>query len=66
MFGPKYKTGCPSCSAIADGFNGIAVHPANHDVMLSGGVASSTREARLVGVAAIVAGVTTTTYKLNQ
>jgi predicted dithiol-disulfide oxidoreductase (DUF899 family) len=25
---------CPSCSAIADGFNGIAVHLANHDVML--------------------------------
>ena len=34
MFGPDYKTGCPSCSAIADGFNGIAVHLANHDVML--------------------------------
>ena len=46
MFGPKYKTGCPSCSAIADGFNGIAVHPANHDVMLWGGVASSTRTLR--------------------
>src|SRR5580765_1016601 len=24
MFGPDYKAGCPSCSAIADGFNGIA------------------------------------------
>lgn len=35
MFGPDYKAGCPSCSAIADGFNGIAVHLANHDVMLS-------------------------------
>src|SRR5438045_6669044 len=34
MFGPGYKAGCPSCSAIADGFNGIAVHLANHDVML--------------------------------
>jgi predicted dithiol-disulfide oxidoreductase (DUF899 family) len=34
MFGPEYKVGCPSCSAIADGFNGIAVHLANHDVML--------------------------------
>ena len=34
MFGPDYMAGCPSCSAIADGFNGIAVHPANHDVML--------------------------------
>jgi predicted dithiol-disulfide oxidoreductase (DUF899 family) len=34
MFGPDYKAGCPSCSAIADGFNGCAVHLANHDVML--------------------------------
>jgi predicted dithiol-disulfide oxidoreductase (DUF899 family) len=34
MFGPDYQAGCPSCSAIADGFNGIAVHLANHDVML--------------------------------
>jgi predicted dithiol-disulfide oxidoreductase (DUF899 family) len=34
MFGPDWKAGCPSCSAIADGFNGIAVHLANHDVML--------------------------------
>src|SRR5919109_27987 len=34
MFGPDYKAGCPSCSAIADGFNSIAVHLANHDVML--------------------------------
>jgi predicted dithiol-disulfide oxidoreductase (DUF899 family) len=35
MFGPDYKAGCPSCSMIADGFNGIAVHLANHDVALS-------------------------------
>ncbi|HTB59980.1 MAG TPA: DUF899 domain-containing protein [Polyangia bacterium] len=35
MLGPDYKAGCPSCSAIADGFNGFAVHLANHDVMLS-------------------------------
>ena len=34
MFGPDYTTGCPSCSAIADGFNGFVVHLANHDVML--------------------------------
>jgi predicted dithiol-disulfide oxidoreductase (DUF899 family) len=34
MFGPEYAAGCPHCSAIADGFNGIAVHLANHDVML--------------------------------
>src|SRR5439155_13584481 len=26
MFGPDYKAGCPSCSAIADGFNGITIH----------------------------------------
>src|SRR5258706_658515 len=34
MFGPDYKAGCPSCSAIADGFDGFAAHLANHDVML--------------------------------
>jgi len=34
MFGPEYTAGCPSCSAIADGFNGFDVHLANHDVML--------------------------------
>jgi predicted dithiol-disulfide oxidoreductase (DUF899 family) len=35
MFGPEYTAGCPACSAIADGFNGFAVHLANHDVTLS-------------------------------
>src|ERR1041384_1931402 len=30
MFGPDYSAGCPSCSAIADGFDGFAVHLANH------------------------------------
>jgi len=34
MFGPDYKAGCPSCSALADGFDGFAVHLAHHDVML--------------------------------
>jgi predicted dithiol-disulfide oxidoreductase (DUF899 family) len=34
MFGPDYTAGCPSCSAIADGFNGSVVHLAHHDVML--------------------------------
>jgi predicted dithiol-disulfide oxidoreductase (DUF899 family) len=34
MFGPDYTAGCPSCSAIADGFNGFVVHLANHDVTL--------------------------------
>lgn len=32
MFGPDYTAGCPSCSSIADGFNGITVHLENHDV----------------------------------
>jgi predicted dithiol-disulfide oxidoreductase (DUF899 family) len=35
MFGPDYEAGCPSCSAIADGFSGSVVHLANHDVTLS-------------------------------
>src|SRR5437764_14910059 len=34
MFGPEYTAGCPSCSAIADGFDGSVVHLANHDVTL--------------------------------
>jgi predicted dithiol-disulfide oxidoreductase (DUF899 family) len=33
MFGPDYSAGCPSCSAIADGYNGVVTHLANHDVM---------------------------------
>jgi predicted dithiol-disulfide oxidoreductase (DUF899 family) len=32
MFGPGYTAGCPSCSSIADGFNGIVTHLENHDV----------------------------------
>ncbi|TPG11679.1 DUF899 domain-containing protein [Rhodanobacter glycinis] len=35
MFGPDYTAGCPSCSSIADGFNGIVVHLENHDVAFS-------------------------------
>ena len=35
MFGPDYKAGCVSCSSIADGFDGIAVHLENHDVALT-------------------------------
>jgi predicted dithiol-disulfide oxidoreductase (DUF899 family) len=35
MFGPDYKAGCPSCSLIADGFDGFAVHLAHHDVALT-------------------------------
>src|ERR1700734_850745 len=34
MFGSEYSAGCPSCSAIADGFDGSVVHLANHDVTL--------------------------------
>lgn len=34
MFGPQYTGGCPSCSAMADGFNGFAVHLENHDVAM--------------------------------
>ena len=32
MFGPDYRSGCPACSAIADGFNGFIAHLQNHDV----------------------------------
>jgi predicted dithiol-disulfide oxidoreductase (DUF899 family) len=35
MLGPEYKAGCPSCSAIADGFDGFAVHLMHHDVMFT-------------------------------
>jgi predicted dithiol-disulfide oxidoreductase (DUF899 family) len=35
MFGPEYTAGCPTCSSIADGFDGFAVHLANHDVTLA-------------------------------
>jgi predicted dithiol-disulfide oxidoreductase (DUF899 family) len=34
MFGPEYTAGCPTCSSIADGFDGSVVHLANHDVTL--------------------------------
>jgi predicted dithiol-disulfide oxidoreductase (DUF899 family) len=34
MFGPDFTAGCPSCSAIADGFDGSVVHLAHHDVTL--------------------------------
>jgi predicted dithiol-disulfide oxidoreductase (DUF899 family) len=34
MFGADYTAGCPACSSIADGFDGFAVHLANHDVAL--------------------------------
>jgi predicted dithiol-disulfide oxidoreductase (DUF899 family) len=34
MLGPEYSAGCPSCSAIADGFNGFNVHLAHRDVTM--------------------------------
>lgn len=34
MFGPDWKAGCPSCSMVADGFDGFVTHLANHDVTL--------------------------------
>jgi predicted dithiol-disulfide oxidoreductase (DUF899 family) len=35
MLGPDFEAGCPSCSAIADGFDGFVVHLENHDVALT-------------------------------
>jgi predicted dithiol-disulfide oxidoreductase (DUF899 family) len=35
MFAPSWEAGCPSCSSIADGFEGIHVHLQNHDVALT-------------------------------
>ena len=35
MLGPGWKEGCPSCSLIADHFDGFAVHLANRDVTLA-------------------------------
>jgi len=34
MFGPDFTGGCPSCSAIADGFNGSVVHLEHHGVAM--------------------------------
>jgi predicted dithiol-disulfide oxidoreductase (DUF899 family) len=34
MYGPEFAAGCPSCSSIADSFDGFAIHLANHDVTL--------------------------------
>jgi hypothetical protein len=47
MLGPDYSAGCPSCSSIADGFNGVAVHLANHDVMLWAVSRAPSRSCRL-------------------
>jgi len=34
MFGPGWKEGCPSCSFLADTFDGIAIHLAQRDATL--------------------------------
>jgi predicted dithiol-disulfide oxidoreductase (DUF899 family) len=31
MFGPDWEQGCPSCSFLADGYNGLDVHLAHRD-----------------------------------
>ena len=35
MLGPGWKEGCPSCSYLADHFDGSAIHLANRDVTLA-------------------------------
>jgi len=35
MFGPGWEAGCPSCSYLADHFDGSTVHLANRDVTLA-------------------------------
>ena len=39
MFGPGWEQGCPSCSFLADHFDGAAVHLAQRDVTLLVGLA---------------------------
>src|SRR5436309_11836268 len=34
MLGPEYTAGCPSCSSIADCFDGFVVHLNHHDVTM--------------------------------
>jgi predicted dithiol-disulfide oxidoreductase (DUF899 family) len=34
MFGPSYEAGCPTCSSMADGFNGLLPHLHARDVTL--------------------------------
>ena len=34
MFGPEFTAACPTCSSIADGFDGSVIHLAHHDVTL--------------------------------
>jgi predicted dithiol-disulfide oxidoreductase (DUF899 family) len=34
MFGPEYEAGCPTCSAVADSFEGVLVHLRQRDVTM--------------------------------
>ena len=75
MFGPDYTGGCPACSAIADGFNGYAVHLEHHDVAMI--AVSRAPIARFRPISAVWAGrllgrhlwtatLTTTSIHLSQ
>jgi predicted dithiol-disulfide oxidoreductase (DUF899 family) len=35
MFGPHMPEGCPSCSSVADGYEGFRIHLENHDVAMT-------------------------------
>ena len=35
MFAPEWDEGCPTCSSVADGFDGLRVHLEHHDVALA-------------------------------
>lgn len=35
MFAPEWDQGCPTCSSLADGFDGLRVHLEHHDVALA-------------------------------
>src|SRR6266511_3386423 len=50
MFGPDWDEGCPSCSAVADGFAGSIPHFEHHDVAFVV-VARAARQARRVQAA---------------
>src|SRR6195952_6082616 len=46
MFGPDYQAGCPSCSSIADGFDGSVVHLGHQAVTLCAVSQAPIRELR--------------------
>lgn len=35
MFAPSWSAGCPSCSSVADGFDGVRIHLEHHDVAMT-------------------------------